>query len=109
MGQIFEMLQMASYPSMSTNQASCMHLLEPNRMSVLFFFSRDLDRSIGMNWKAGDLLEGFGDDFGFGFWAGKPDRGSPPCTQKKSTAEKKTPPLDAHLRSEIRSIGVNGF
>ena len=54
-------------------------------------------------------IEGFGDDFGFGFWAGKPDRGSPPCTQKKSTAEKKTPPLDAHLRSEIRSIGVNGF
>jgi hypothetical protein len=37
-------------------------------------------------------LGGFGDDFGFGFWAGKPDRGSPPCTKKKSTAEKKIPP-----------------
>jgi hypothetical protein len=42
MGQIFEMLQMASYPSMSTNQASCMHLRTISRTGQdvrLVFFS----------------------------------------------------------------------
>ncbi len=50
-------------------------------------------------------IGGFGEDFGFGFRLANLTT----LHQKKKHSRKKNTPLDAHLRSEIRSISVNGF